>query len=32
VVEKEEKKNYLNKINQLGISDEQPKELFEQRI
>lgn len=29
---KKQTKNYLNRINQLGISDEQLKELLEQRI
>lgn len=29
---KKQAKNYLNKMNQLGISDEQLKELLEQRI
>ena len=29
---KKQTKNYLNRINQLGITDEQLKELLEQRI
>ena len=32
ILQRKQTKNYLNRINQLGISDEQLKELLEQRI